>query len=92
MIWKSKHSFALIQVERESMGTHKTFGGATKRRKLLQGHDEELMSRKSMISHLFDLWHAHIPIHLIIAFKDWLQKEWESYSTAATPEIVNHVT
>ncbi|RCV09320.1 hypothetical protein SETIT_2G018000v2 [Setaria italica] len=92
MIWKSKHSSALIQVERESMSTQKTFGGARKRRKLLQGHDEELMSRKCMISHLFDLWRAHVPIHIISAFKDWLQKEWESYSITATPETLNHVT
>ncbi|RCV09311.1 hypothetical protein SETIT_2G017100v2 [Setaria italica] len=42
MIWKSKHSSALIQVERESMSTQKTFGGTRKKRKLLQGHDEEL--------------------------------------------------
>jgi hypothetical protein len=84
MIWKSKHSTALIQVERESMSTHTTFGGARKRLKLFEVHDEELMSRNLRISYLLDLWCAHIPVHLISAFKDWLQKE---YGTAATPEI-----
>ena len=77
MIWKSKHSSALIQVEKESMSTQKSFGGARKR-KMLQGHDKEFISRKFMISHLFDLWRAHVPVQLISAFKDWLQKEQES--------------
>jgi len=77
MIWKSKHSSALIQVEKASMITQKTFGGARKR-KLLQGQDEESISRKSMISHLFDLWRAHVPVQLISEFKNWLKKEKES--------------
>ena len=75
MIWKSKHSSALIQVEKASMIVQKVFGEA-RTRKLLQGQDEESISRKcSMTSHLFDLWRAHVPIQLISAFKDWLKKE-----------------
>ncbi|KAG2639626.1 hypothetical protein PVAP13_2KG021000, partial [Panicum virgatum] len=74
MIWKSKHSSALIQVEKASMSTPKSFWGARKR-KLLQGHDKEFISRKFMIPHLFDLWRAHVPIQLRSAFKDWLKKE-----------------
>ena len=75
MIWKSKHSSALIQVEKASMIVQKVFGEA-RTRKLLQGQDEESISRKcSMTSHLFDLWRAHVPIQLLSAFKDWLKKE-----------------
>jgi len=74
MIWKSKHSSALIQVEKASMSTQKSFGGARKR-KMLQGHDKEFISRKFRISHLFDLWRAHVPVQLRSAFKDWLKKE-----------------
>jgi len=59
------------------MITQKTFGGARKR-KLLQGQDEESISRKSMISHLFDLWRAHVPVQLISELKNWLKKEKES--------------
>ena len=74
MIWKSKHSSALIQVEKASMSTQKSFGGARKR-KMLQGHDKEFICRKFMISRLFDLWRAHVPVQLRSAFKDWLKKE-----------------
>ncbi|CAL5077154.1 unnamed protein product [Urochloa decumbens] len=72
MIWKSKHSSALIQVEKSSISTHKTFGGARKR-KLLQGQDEEFTSEKRVISHMVDLWRAHVPIHLIRLLKNWLK-------------------
>ncbi|KAF8713957.1 hypothetical protein HU200_027943 [Digitaria exilis] len=77
MIWKSKHSYALIQVEKVSMSTQKTVGGARKR-KLLEGHDVERISRKGMISHLFDLWPSQVPTQLTSAFKDWLQKQKQS--------------
>ena len=77
MICKSKHNSALNQVEKASMTAQKSFGGARKR-KLLQGQDKEFISGKFMISHLFDLWRAHVPVQLISAFKDWLQKEQES--------------
>ena len=91
MIWKTKHSSAFIEVEKASMSTHKCFGGSRKR-KLMQGQEEQLISERCMISHLFDLWHAHVPVQLISAFKDWLQKKREVSSTAAMPEILNHVT
>jgi hypothetical protein len=62
MIWKSKHGSALMQVEKASMGTRRTnmrirrtFLGARKTR-AFQGHDQELRSRKRMVSHLLDLW------------------------------------
>ncbi|KAG2639628.1 hypothetical protein PVAP13_2KG024400 [Panicum virgatum] len=41
-----------------------------RKRKLLQGQEEQLISERCMISHLFDLWSAHVPVQLISAFKD----------------------
>ena len=46
-----------------------------RKRKMLQAHDREFISRKFMISRLFDLWRAHVPVQLRSAFKDWLKKE-----------------
>jgi len=69
MIWKTKHSSAFIEVEKASMSTQKCFGGSRKR-KLLQGQEEQLISERCMISHLFDLWSAHVPVQLISVFKD----------------------
>ncbi|KAG2639613.1 hypothetical protein PVAP13_2KG187348 [Panicum virgatum] len=69
MIPKTKHSSAFIEVEKASMSTQKCFGGSRKR-KLLQGQEEQLISERCMISHLFDLWRAHVPVQLISAFKD----------------------
>ena len=74
MIWKTKHSSALIQVEKASMSTQKCFGGPSKR-KLLHGQKEELLSEKCMISLLFDLWCAHVPVQLISAFKNWPEEK-----------------
>ena len=91
MIWKTKHSSALIQFEKASISTQKCFGGPRKRN-LLHGQEEELISEKCMISLLFDLWRAHVPVQLISAFKDWVQKKRKVSSTAAIPEILNHVT
>ncbi|CAL5077980.1 unnamed protein product [Urochloa decumbens] len=73
MIWKSKHGSALIQVEKTSMSTRRALGGARKR-KMLQGQDEEIRSWTCMVTHLIDLWHAHVPIQLTNAIMDWLQK------------------
>ncbi|PVH63368.1 hypothetical protein PAHAL_2G014200 [Panicum hallii] len=78
MIWKSKHSSALIQVEKASMSTQNFFFFLGKR-KLLQGQDKEFIRGKFMISHLFYLWRVHVPVQLISAFKDWLQKEPQLY-------------
>jgi len=67
MIWKSKHSSALIQVEKASMRKQKSFG-VTRKRKLLKGQDKEFICEKFMISHFLNLWHAHVPVQLISAF------------------------
>jgi hypothetical protein len=70
MLWKSKHGFALIQVEkpfrstrRSSMRTQRTCGGATKRT-LLQGRDEKLIRNWVGACHLLDLWATHAPLQL----------------------------
>ncbi|CAN6181027.1 unnamed protein product [Urochloa humidicola] len=83
MIWKSKHGSALIQVEKESTSTCTTLRGARKR-KLLQEQDEELTRWTCMLTHLTDLWRAHVPIQLRNATVDWLQKVISS--TTATSE------
>ncbi|CAL5091768.1 unnamed protein product [Urochloa decumbens] len=84
MIWKSKHGFALIQVEKPCMSTwsrrmrtQRTLGGP-KKRKLFQGQDQELRDRTHMISHLLDLWVAHVPVRLQRSLMDWMKKEKES--------------
>ncbi|KAG2639639.1 hypothetical protein PVAP13_2KG187100 [Panicum virgatum] len=81
MLWKSKHGYALIQVEkpfmstrRSSMRTQRTFGGATKM-KLLRGHDEELIRNRIRACHLLDLWVTHAPIHLQRSIINWKRKE-----------------
>jgi len=83
MLWKSKHGFAHIQVEkpcmstrRSSMITQRTFGGDTKR-KLLQGHDEELIRNRIRAYHLLDLWATHAPVQLQKSIMNWKQKEKE---------------
>ncbi|CAL5077156.1 unnamed protein product [Urochloa decumbens] len=88
MIWKSKHGSALIQVEKTSMSTRRALGGARKR-KMLQGQDEEIRSWTCMITHLIDLWHAHVPTQLRNAIMDWLQKVIRS--TAATSENIIYI-
>ena len=81
MLWKSKHGYALIQVEkpfvstrRSSMRTHRTFGVVSKR-KLLQGHDEELSRNRIHAYHLLDLWATHAPVLLQKSIMDWKHKE-----------------
>jgi len=83
MIWKSKHGFAHIQVEkpcmstrRSSMRTQRTLGEATKR-KLLQGYDEELIRNRIRTCHSLDLWVTHAPIRLRRSIMNWKQKEKE---------------
>ncbi|KAG2631354.1 hypothetical protein PVAP13_2NG189200, partial [Panicum virgatum] len=65
MLWKSKHGYALIQVEKPFMGT----------RKLLQGHDKELIRNRIRACHLLDLWVTHAPIQLQRSIMNWKQKE-----------------
>jgi len=83
MLWKSKHGYALIQVEkpfvstrRSSMRTQRTIGGATKR-KLLQGHDEELIRNRIRACHILDLWVTHAPVQLQMSMMNWKKKEKE---------------
>ena len=83
MLWKSKHGFAHILVEkpcmstrRSSMRTQRTFGEATKR-KLLQGHDEELIRNRIRACHSLDLWVTLAPVGLQRSIMNWKQKEKE---------------
>ncbi|XP_062189348.1 uncharacterized protein LOC133892526 [Phragmites australis] len=79
MLWKSKHGTAYIQVEKGSIfvpSTQRTFPGARKR-KLLQGQDEELWSWAHVIAHFISLWATYAPIRLQGRIMDWIQKEKE---------------
>lgn len=76
MLWRSRHGTAYIQVERASIfkpSTRRTFHGA-KRRKLLQGQDEELESMTYLTSRFLDLWTTHAPIQLRGSIMDWYQE------------------
>jgi hypothetical protein len=89
MIWKSKHGFALLQVEkatmrkqRTNMRTRRTIGGARKT-KPLQGQDQGTRSwTRHTIVHLLDLWGAYVPVRLQSLLMD----------CKAAPEIMNHAT
>ncbi|KAG2631341.1 hypothetical protein PVAP13_2NG019900 [Panicum virgatum] len=88
IIWKSKHGFALIHVEkpcistrRSSMRAHRTSGIASKR-KLLQGHDEELIRHWIRACQLLDLWVTHIPVQFQRPLKNWVRKEKEILSAS----------
>jgi len=88
MIWKSKHGLAHIQVEkpcmstrRSSMRTQRTLGVASKR-KLLHGHDEELIRNRMRACHWLDLWATHVPVRLQRSLKNWVRKEKEILSAA----------
>ncbi|CAL5077992.1 unnamed protein product [Urochloa decumbens] len=83
MHWKSKHGFALIQVEkpcvstrRSSMRTRRTFGGASKR-KILQGNDEEIIRSRIRFCRFVDLWATHVPVRLRRSVMNSMQKEKE---------------
>ena len=65
------------------MRTQRTIGGAAKR-KLLQGHDEELIRNRIRACHSLDLWVTHE--------LEAERKGNSISSTAATLEILNHVT
>ncbi|KAF8731332.1 hypothetical protein HU200_016387 [Digitaria exilis] len=73
MLWKSEHGFALIQV---GMRTRRTFGRASKR-KLLQGHDEELTRIRIRRCHWIDLWVTHLPARMQRSLMNWMKKEKE---------------
>jgi len=58
------------------MRTQRTFGGATKR-KLLQGHDEELIRNRIRACHSLDFWVTLAPVGLQRSIMNWKQKEKE---------------
>ncbi|KAJ1287530.1 hypothetical protein BS78_02G017300 [Paspalum vaginatum] len=76
MIWRSKHGYARIQVEKPIMRTRRTFG-VPRKRKLWKGQSQELRSRTHMISRLIDLWATHVPLRLQRSSTNWMQKEKE---------------
>ena len=76
MLWMSRHGTAYIQVEKARIfmpSTRRTFHGA-KRRKLLQGLEEELDCLTYRISRFLDFWASHAPIQLQGLIRD-LYKE-----------------
>ncbi|GJN24362.1 hypothetical protein PR202_gb12099 [Eleusine coracana subsp. coracana] len=81
MIWKSEHGSAYIQFEKVSMSARRTSGGGRKR-KLLQEQNQGLGNWARNISHLLDLWGAHMPIRLRSFYVDSLRKEKEGQFTA----------
>jgi len=88
MLWRSRHGTAYIQVEKARIfmpSTRRRFHGA-KRRKLLQGLDEELECLTYWVSRLLDLWTSHASIQLEGSIMDWYQevKEKHKQHIAAT--------
>ena len=87
MIWKSKHGFAHIHIEkpcmstrRSSMRTRRTFGVASER-KLLQGHDEELIRHRIRVCHSLELWVKHVPTTAKIAHEMGAERKENSISS-----------
>uniref|UniRef100_K4A0W0 Rx N-terminal domain-containing protein n=1 Tax=Setaria italica TaxID=4555 RepID=K4A0W0_SETIT len=83
LLWKSKHGFARIQVDkpcmsawRSRMRRRSTSGGARKR-KLFQEDDEELIRLRIRVCHWFDSWLTHEPVQLQRSLMNWIQKEKE---------------
>ncbi|CAL5077164.1 unnamed protein product [Urochloa decumbens] len=79
IIWKSKHGCALIQVEKARMSRQRTsmqtrgISGGDRKRKMLQRQHQELGNRTRMISHLLDIWSAHVPVRLQRLSIDWMK-------------------
>ncbi|RCV09902.1 hypothetical protein SETIT_2G067200v2 [Setaria italica] len=93
MIWKSKHGFALIQVEkpcmsawRSSMRRRSTSGGARKG-KLFQGYDEELIRNRIRLCHWLDSWFTYVPVRLQRSLMNWIRKEKEIL--IAAPQLLH---
>ncbi|CAL5034552.1 unnamed protein product [Urochloa decumbens] len=88
IIWKSKHGCALIQVEKARMSRQRTsmqtrdISGGDRKRKMLQRQHQELGNRTRMISHLLDIWSAHVPVRLQRLSIEWMKKEKESLLAA----------
>ncbi|WVZ61669.1 hypothetical protein U9M48_011507 [Paspalum notatum var. saurae] len=90
MIWKSKHGFALIEFEKPSMRTRRTFRGA-KKTKRLQGQGQDLIRTLAhIVSHSIGLWVTHVPVWLQRSFMNWMQKENE-INSAVVQETVSQV-
>uniref|UniRef100_K4A087 Rx N-terminal domain-containing protein n=1 Tax=Setaria italica TaxID=4555 RepID=K4A087_SETIT len=90
MLWKSKHGFALIQVEKPCMSTWRpsmrrrsTSGGARKR-KLFQGDVEEIIRSRIRHCHWLDSWFTHVPVQLQRSLRNWIRKEKEIVDHAQT--------
>ena len=84
ILWKAIHSTAYIHFGKPSMeapGARRTFRGARKT-KVSQGQDQELRSQTRMVSHLLDLWGAHVPVRLQSLLMNWMQKEKEGHLAA----------
>jgi hypothetical protein len=83
MIWKSKHGFALIQVENPCMSTwrssmrRRSTSRGVRKKKLFQGDDEELIRSRVRICHWFDLWCTHMHVVLQRSLMNWNRKEKE---------------
>ena len=87
MLWKSRHSIAYIQVERENLkspGSQRTIGGGTKRKRLQQ-QDQDMESQTHVVSQFYYLWIPHAPIHLQGSIVNWFKKQKE-IELAAQPQ------
>ena len=67
-------------------GSWQTFHGA-KRRKLLQGLDEELECLTYWVSRLLDLWTSHASIQLEGSIMDWYQEVKEKQKQQITAAL-----
>ncbi|RCV39360.1 hypothetical protein SETIT_8G217600v2 [Setaria italica] len=80
---KFKHGFALIQVEKPCMGAwrssmrRRSTSGRARKRKLFQGHDEELIRRRIHVCLWLDSWFTHVPVRLRRSLMNWIWKEKE---------------
>ncbi|CAD6221516.1 unnamed protein product [Miscanthus lutarioriparius] len=86
MLWRSRHGTAYIQVERASIfrpSTRQAFHGA-KRKKLLQGLDEEFECLTYWVSRFLDLWTSHASIQLEGSIMDWYQEVKEKHKQHIT--------
>jgi hypothetical protein len=72
MIWMSEHGSALLQVEKATIRTCRTFARARKTKDRIRE-----LGVGCMIVHLLNLWWAYAPVRLQSLLMDWMQKEKE---------------
>jgi hypothetical protein len=72
MIWMSEHGSALLQVEKATIRTRRTFARARKTKDRIRE-----LGVGYMIVHLLNLWWAYAPVRLQSLLMDWMQKEKE---------------